>query len=201
MKPLVSLALALVFGPLAAGQDFREGTAKADSSHQVADQPASFFGPFRINGEKPKGFESFDFFILGYKESADAEKDNREALIPDKEGNISVRGELVTAKGTPLVFETLKLVEAGEVTLFYRGRAIYRVSRSQPIKLSFTTVEAKGVKYAFSGEYLADAAEEGGGLTNLRGVLSKFKDGKLVVEAKVGFRQMSYMELTPEEHP
>ncbi len=199
MKLIVSFALALAFASVAAGQMVNEGTATADSTHQVADRPSSYFGPFRINGQKPAGFEGFDFFVLSYKENTDAEKDFRNALLPDKDGNVAVRGETVTAKGTPLTFETVQLVEAGTLKLFYRGHVIYKTVRSQPIKLTFTTVEVKSIKYAFSGEYLAEPVEEEGGHTELSGVLSKFKDGKLVGEAKVGFRRMSYQELTSEE--
>lgn len=158
----------------------------------------AFFGPFRINGEKPKGFESFDFFILGYREEKDADKDNRDALVPDKQGNVSVRGELLTAKGTPLAFETVKLVEAGPVTFFYRGPTLSRYSRAQPVRLSFTTAEVKGIKYAFSGEYLDDPDEENGGYTHLRGTFSKYKNGKLLYEAKTGFKRLAYQELTAE---
>ena len=198
MKLLQSLALVLAFAPLAAGQVYKEEAVKEDSSRQVADLPASYFGPFRINGEKPRGFEGFDFFILGYREEKDADKDNRDALLPDKQGNVSVRGELITAKGTPLAFETVRLVETGPVTLFYRGPALSRVRRAQPIKLSFTTVEVRGVKYAFSGEYLDEPDEESGGLTYLRGTFTKYKGGKPVAEAKANFRRLAYQELLTE---
>lgn len=201
MKVLQTLVLLLAFAPLAAGQVYKEEAVKEASSRQVADLPASYFGPFRINGEKPRGFEGFDFFILGYKEEKDADKDNRDALVPDKQGNVSVRGELITAKGTPLAFETVKLTETGPVTLFYRGPTLSRIARAQPVKLSFTTVEVKGIKYAFSGEYLDEPDEESGGLTYLRGTFTKYKGGKPVAEAKANFRRLAYQELLPEPEP
>jgi hypothetical protein len=198
MKALVTLALILACSPVAAGQVYKEEAVKEETSRQVADQPATFFGPFRVNGEKPKGFESFDFFILGYKQEEDADKNNRDALLPDKQGVVSVRGELVTVKGAVLAFETVKLVETGPITFFYRGPTLSRVARAQPVKLSFTTVEVKGVKYAFSGEYLDEADEESGGFTQLRGVFSKHRNGKLVAEAKTGFKRLAYQELIQE---
>lgn len=201
MKVLHTLALLLLLAPLAAGQVYKEESVKEASSRQVADLPANYFGPFRLNGEKPPGFEGFDFFILGYKEEKDADKDNRDALVPDKQGNVTVRGELVTAKGTPLAFETVKLTEVGAVTLFYRGPTLSRVRRAQPIKLSFTTVEVKGVRYAFSGEYLDEPDEEGGGFTHLRGTLTKYKAGKPVAETKANFRRLAYQELEQEPQP
>ena len=201
MKLLQSLALVLAFASAAAGQIYREEAVKEESSRQVADLPSSFFGPFRLNGEKPRGFEGFDFFILGYREEKDADKDNRDALVPDKQGNVTVRGELVTSMGTPLAFETVKLTETGPVTRFYRGPTLTRTTRAQPIKLSFTTVEVKGIKYSFSGEYLDEPDEEGGGFTHLRGALTKYKAGKPVAEAKANFRRLAYQELTPEERP
>src|SRR3712207_5284826 len=116
MKFLLTLALLLLLAPAAAAQIYNEESVKEEASRQVADLPASYFGPFRLNGEKPRGFEGVDFFILGYREKEDAEKDNRDALVPDKQGNVAVRGELVTAKGTPLAFETVRLTETGPVT-------------------------------------------------------------------------------------
>ncbi len=76
-----------------------------------------------------------------------------------------------------------------------------RVRRAQPVKLSFTTVEVKGVKYSFSGEYLDEPDEEAGGFTNLRGTLTKFKAGKPVAEAKANFRRLAYQELVPDDAP
>ena len=139
--------------------------------------------------------------ILGYKEEKDADKDNRDALVPDKQGHVTVRGELVTAKGTPLAFEAVRLVETGPVTLFYRGPTLSRVARAQPVKLSFTTAEVKGTKYAFSGEYLDEPDEEAGGFTHLRGTFTKYKDGKPVAEAKANLRRLAYQELTQEREP
>lgn len=201
MKILRTLALVLLVTSAASGQVYKEEAVKEEASRQVADLPSTYFGPFRLNGEKPRGFEGFDFFILGYKEEKDADKDNRDALLPDKQGNVTVRGELVTTKGTPLAFETVRLSEAGPVTLFYRGPTLSRIRRAQPIKLSFTTVEVKGVKYSFSGEYLDEPDEEAGGFTHLRGTLTKYKDGKPVAETKANFRRLAYQELLPEQEP
>ena len=201
MKILLSLALLVAFAPLAAAQVYLEESVKEQTSRQVADVPANYFGPFRLNGEKPRGFEGFDFFILGYKEEKDADKDNRDALVPDKQGNVTVRGELVTSKGAPLSFETVRLTETGPVTLFYRGPTLSRVKRAQPIRLSFTTAEVKGIKYSFSGEYLDEPDEEAGGFTHLRGTFTKYKAGKPVAEAKANFRRLAYQELLPEEKP
>ena len=192
------IALAASSVSIGAGQIQKEQSVVAESSHQVADQPSQFFGPFRINGEKPEGFEGFDFFVLSYKDETDAARDNREALVPDKEGNVPVRGELVTAKGTPLPFATVRISETGKVTVHFRGQEATRVVRTRPIKLDFTTVEVKGVRYDFSGEYLESAEEENGGFTFVRGILKKYKQGKLVAEAKTSFRQSPYEELTAD---
>lgn len=201
MRAFQTLALILAFASVAAGQIYKEEAVKEASSRQVADTPANFFGPFRVNGEKPRGFEGFDFFILGYKEEKDADKDNRDALVPDKQGNVTVRGELVTAKGTPLAFETVRLVETGPVTVYYKGPTLSRITRAQPVRLSFTTVEVKGVKYGFSGEFLDEPDEEAGGFTHLRGTFTKYKNGKPVAEAKTNLRRLPYQELTQEREP
>jgi hypothetical protein len=189
----------LLIGLATAGQITKEVKVGSASSRQVADKPAAYLGPFRINGEKPKGFEHFDYFILGYKEQADADRDNREALLPDARGVVAVRGQLGTIKGNLLDFEAVRLVEFGPVSEFFKGTLLSRVIRAQPVALSFTTVERKGFKYAFKGEYLDDPVEENGGYTYLKGALSKFRNGKLVAEAKVGFARIAYQELLDGE--
>jgi hypothetical protein len=170
----------------------------SESSRQVADKPSDYFGPFRINGTAPRGFQNFGFFVLGYKEQSDADGDNRDALVPDRQGVVAVRGQLETVKGNLLDFDSVRLVESGPVTEVVAHGLPPRVVRAQPVSLSFTTVEMKGVRYAFKGEYLDEPAEEEGGYTYLRGVLSKFKDGRLVAEAKAGFSRVAYEELNVE---
>ena len=118
--------------------------------------------------------------------------------MPDGQGVVAVRGQVETVKGNLLDFESVRLVEAGPVTEYLARGLPARVVRAQPVSLSFTTVEMKGVKYTFEGEYLDDPAEEDGGYTYLRGVLSKFKGGKLVAEAKAGFSRVAYEELDAE---
>jgi hypothetical protein len=199
MKIIFSLALVAACVLAAAGRQAENHEAlRSESSRQVADKPADYFGPFRINGETPRGFENFNFFVLGYKEQADEDGDNRDALVPDEQGVVAVCGLVETVKGNLLDFESVRLVESGPVTEYLPRGLPARVVRSQPVTLSFTTVEMKGVRYAFKGEYLDDAAEEDGGYTYLRGVLSKFKGGKLVAEAKSGFARVAYDELNAE---
>jgi hypothetical protein len=196
MKIFRLLAVIITFALYAPGLTATEVKSQSSPSQQVADTPASFFGPFRINGEKPKGLESFDYFVLGYKTDADAERDNREALLPDGQGLVTVRGQVSTVKGNLLDFESVRLVETGTVTL-HSGRGLpTRLVRAQPVTISFSTIEVKGVKYVFRGEYLDEPAEEKGAYTYLSGVLSKFKKGKLVAEGNVGFVRVSYEVLS-----
>jgi hypothetical protein len=195
MKQLFPLAFILLFGLSASAQAVKEEKLKTDSSRQVADTPSTYFGPFRINGERPKDFENFDFFILGYGDETDAARDNRDALVPDKQGAVAVRGEVVTVKGNELDFGSVRLIETGSVTTILKQGLPKRVLRAQPVTLSFETIEKSGVKYAFKGEYLDEPAEEAGSYTYLRGVLSKFKGGKLVAETKIGFVRIAYEEL------
>jgi hypothetical protein len=196
---LASLVLVLLFATVASAQVYIERAVPAESSRQIADSPATFFGPFRINGEKPRGFEGFDFFILGYKEDAKAEKDDRSALVPDANGIVPVRGELVTTRGTPLTFASVKLTETGPITVYYVGPSISRVERAKKITLTFSTNEVKGVRYEFNGEYLDTPEEESEGFTDLRGIFKKFKYGKLVAEAKTAFKRLPYDALTEKE--
>jgi hypothetical protein len=191
MRLIFSLALVAACVCAAAGRQ-AETHEKfvSESSRQVADKPADYFGPFRINGDAPQGFESFAFFVLGYKEQTDEDRDNRDALVPGEQGVVAVRGQLETVKGNLLDFDTVRLVESGPVTEFLTRGLPARVMRAQPVSLSFTTAEVKGVRYAFKGEYLDEPAEEAGGYTYLRGVLSKYKGGKLVAAAKAGFSRV-----------
>jgi hypothetical protein len=198
MKYLLSLALILAFAFSASGQVVKEERVRLDSSRQVAERPATYFGPFKINGEKPKDFENFDFFILDYKTDEDATRDNRDALVPDKQGTIAVRGQVVTVKRNLLDFESVRLVEAGPVTTILKPGLPTRVQRAQPVMLSFTTIETRGIKYAFTGEYLDEPLEEDGAFTYLKGVLSKFKNGKLAAETKVGLVRVAYEEVFAE---
>jgi hypothetical protein len=198
MRFLCSLALLLALSSSASAQILKEQAVESDSSRQVAEQPAAFFGPFRINGEKPAEFKNFDYFVLSYREQKDADKDDRDALVPDKQGVVQVRGQVATIKGALLDFETVKLVESGPVTQFFKGASLLRVKRAQPVALAFTTLEKKGVRYAFKGEYLDEPAEEGSGYTYLRGVLSKYRDGKLVAEEKLSFIRIRFEDLIAE---
>ncbi|MDT5296363.1 MAG: hypothetical protein QOJ76_3243 [Acidobacteriota bacterium] len=195
MKHLLSLAFILLFGFSASAQVVKEEKIKSESSRQVAANPAAYFGPFKINGERPKDFENFNFFVLGYGDDDDAARDNRDALVPDKQGSVAVRGQLVTVKGNQLDFGSVRLVESGSVTTILKRGLPTRILHAQPVTLSFETVEKSGVKYAFKGEYLDEPAEEKGAYTYLQGVLSKFKGGKLVAEEKVGFSRVAYEEV------
>jgi hypothetical protein len=196
MKLFCTLALIIASAWAAAGQQAATvEKVSGDSSRQVADNPAAYFGPFRINGDKPEGFENFDFFILGYKKQSDADSDNRDALLPTRQGDISVRGQVETVKGNLLDFESVRLVESGPVTEFLSRNLPPRFVRAQPITLSFSTVEKNGFRYVFRGAYLDEPAEENRGYTCLRGVLSKFKGGKLLAEGQVAFSRFAYEEL------
>ncbi|HYH85400.1 MAG TPA: hypothetical protein VEX60_07950 [Pyrinomonadaceae bacterium] len=196
MKIVLSLIVVIAFVSSAAGQTAKDVKSESYPSQEVAITPATFFGPFKINGEKPKGFENFDYFILGYKTDADAERDNRDALLPDEQGLVAVRGQVSTVKGSLLDFESVLLVETGTVTLQHKRGLPTRLVHAQPVTISFSTVEMKGVKYVFRGEYLDEPAEEKGAYTHLNGVLSKFKKGKLVAEEKVGFVRVAYDALS-----
>jgi hypothetical protein len=198
MKLIWSVTFVFAFARAGAAQEANGEKVLSDSSRQVADSPVTYFGPFRINGEKPEGFRNFDFFVLSYKEETDAERDDRDALVPDKQGVVAVRGQVETIKGNLLDFESVRLVEAGPVTVIRKRGLPERTVRERPVTLSFKTVEMKGFSYAFSGEYLDEPAEENSGYTYLRGVLSKFKNGKLVAEKKVAFARVAYEELTAE---
>ncbi|MBC7929096.1 MAG: hypothetical protein H7Z38_00850 [Rubrivivax sp.] len=196
MKFVLSSVVVIALVLSASGQTAKDVKSESYPSQEVAIQPATFFGPFKINGKKPKGLENFDYFILGYKTDADAARDNREALLPDAQGLVAVRGQVSTVKGNLLNFESVRLIEKGMVTLYHKRGLPTRLVHSLPVTISFSTVEVKGVRYVFQGEYLDEPAEEKGGFTHLSGVMSKFKKGKLVAEEKVGFARVAYEGLS-----
>jgi hypothetical protein len=196
MKFVLSSVAIITFALSAAGQTAKDVKIESFPSQEVAVTPSTFFGPFKINGEKPKGLENFDYFILGYKTEADAARDNREALLPDAHGVVAVRGQVSTIKGNLLDFESVRLVETGVVMLHSKRGLPTRLLHAQPVTISFSTIEMKGVRYAFKGEYLDEPAEEKGSYTYLNGVLSKFKKGKLVAEEKVGFVRVAFEGLS-----
>ncbi|MCA1633797.1 MAG: hypothetical protein LC802_08780 [Acidobacteria bacterium] len=191
---LVWLVLLSSCALVAAGQVPKENNSGAGPL--VAITPATYFGPFKINGDRPKDFEKFDYFILGYKEEDDARKDNRDALAPDVQGSVSVRGLLVTTRGAQLDFETVKLIEpVADTEAPADNSPANGAAAARPITLSFTTVESEGVSYAFRGQYLSDPVEECGAYTHLRGVLSMYRGGQLVAEEKVSLNRFAFEEL------
>ena len=198
---LLVLLILLSSGALvAAGQVPKENNTGAGS--QVAEAPAVYFGPFKINCDGPKAFEKFDYFILGYKEDDDARRDNRDALAPDVRGSVLVRGLLATTRGTQLDFETVKLVEPLPETTVPADTSPTKdlvAAAFRPVTLSFSTVETEGVRYAFKGQYVADPVEECGAYTHLRGVLSVYRGGKLVAEEKVSLYRFAFEELKAED--
>lgn len=180
---------------VASGQVPKENNSGAGP--QVASTPAAYFGPFKINGERPKGFEKFDYFILGYQEDEDARRDNRAALAPDVQGSVHVRGLMATVLGMQLDFDAVKLVEPVSEAEAQTDNSPSKGTAAafRPVTLSFSTVESEGVRYAFRGQYLADPVEEFGAYTHLRGVLSMYSGGKLVAEEKVALYRFAFEEL------
>src|SRR2546421_4325824 len=152
MKLSLSFVLVITLCLFATGQtQKRFGEVESFPGRQIADTPYIFFGPFKINGEKPKGLQNFDYFILGYKNQDDDARDNRAALLPNTQGVVAVRGQVSTLKGNLLDFESVQLVEAGEVNMYSKPGLPPRVVHEHPLAISFSTVEIVGVRYAFTG--------------------------------------------------
>lgn len=160
---------------------------KADSTRDVSERPERYFGPFRINGERPEGFKDVEYLQLTYKDAEDEKRDNREALVPDAQGNVAVTGWLVNGAGVKFELASVRLVESGPATYLFQTGKLLRISRERPITLEFTTAEVEGIKYSFRGEFLDEPEEGGGGFAYLKGTLAKLPAGKTPVESRVSF--------------
>lgn len=124
---------------------------------------------FMIVGDKPSEFQDFDQFVLEGPDGKDPDE-----LLADKNGNITLTGYLITI---------------GKRKFPFRSSMLFKDNRGGFEKLIFTTKQADGTYYKFSGNFLARPGHDAksGPYIALRGILSKYKQGRLVASSKLSF--------------
>lgn len=145
-------------------------------SLQIDIAPGIYLAPYRVNGKRPECLEEVDYFML-------SDKSSREAVTYDQEGNALVSGGWLHASGSKnYKFTTAKLI---------RSDRIIRGERGFFEQLTFATERIDGVSYSFEGQFLSQPEQlDTGYFIDLKGVLTKFKDGQKVTEAKLGFTKL-----------
>jgi len=138
---------------------------------KVAGWSGGYFSSFYLLEDAPHGFEDFDSISVEYLPT---QKDDEKLLHPDQQGNIAIFGKLVTNNQKSYKFRKAQLIEGGPL-----------------IKLIFMTEPVDGISYSFDGSYLRDYTEIRRGelilgYVHLVGDLVKYKNGRKVVEARLG---------------
>src|SRR4051794_10783627 len=129
-------------------------------------EPGVYLKIYRLSLPPPKEFTDFDNFELKRLPS----QEHTEIKL-DRQGNAPIGGSLET---------TDKIIYRFKSALLIFGKDNYE-------QLEFTTVKVKGISYRFEGRILENEEEERGQFTKIRGVLTKYKDGKIIGTAKLGF--------------
>jgi hypothetical protein len=138
-------------------------------------EPGVYLNEYRINGEKPKVFRDLGGFVL----EAPPDQDPSE-LPKESNGNVLVSGKLILVSGRRFPFVSARLIH-GKSGAFE--------------ELEFTTKAVHGVYFTFSGRFLSHPKQErlGGDYTVLRGILTKYKNGRRVGYADLPFYEFSFM--------
>ncbi|MDT5123779.1 MAG: hypothetical protein QOC96_3261 [Acidobacteriota bacterium] len=134
-------------------------------------EPGVYLKTYRLSLPPPKDFADFDHFELERLPS----QEHGEIKL-DQRGNAPIGGRLET---------TDKIIYKFKRALLIFGKDDYE-------QLEFTTAKVKDVYYKFEGRILEKEEEEGGQYTKLRGVLTKYKDGKIIASAKLAFYQWAW---------
>ena len=132
-------------------------------------------GIYKIHPAATEGFEGFRHFYLEKFPDQDTNEPQREA-----DGKVYVQGEVETDTGEIFRFRTafVKIVSI-------QGEEYYR-------DVEFETVEAGGISYKFAGAFLEDWVQEAnGGYTELRGRLTKYKEGSELFSAELPLTKYS----------
>lgn len=138
----------------------------ATTKLQITDEPGVYLNMYRLSTLPPKDFADFDFLIL--KPLPDQEHGE---IKLDRQGNALIAGRLETT----------------DKTIYKFKRALLIFGKDRYERIEFTTAKVKNVSYKFEGSFLERSEEEGGHYTKLRGVLSKYRGGRIIARTKLGF--------------
>lgn len=119
-----------------------------------------------------KDLKDFDYFQL--KKIAG---DDTDSPVRDSDNKISVAGKLKTSKNQSYEFRkaSVRVVKIGDEE-YYKG-------------IDFITIEIRGISYKFVGEFveIVTQEKEGDPYIKIKGILTKYKNGKKVFSAEIPF--------------
>lgn len=134
----------------------------SQTENDLPEELGTALGIYKINSSGEKAKKVADFLHFNLKKFPGQDTDNPEI---DNAGKVFVDGEVKTTNGTIFKFKKafLKRRASGEYE-----------------NIEFETVESNGLSYTFKGKFLEKEVqeEEGGNYTKIRGILTKYKNGK-----------------------
>jgi hypothetical protein len=138
-------------------------------------EPGTYLNEYRINGGKPTNFAEFGAFIVEAPPGRDPSD-----LQGSRNGDVSLSGRLRLISGREFPFVAATLIK-GPSGAFE--------------ELSFTTELVQGTYFTFKGRFLPRPKQEkaGGDYTDIRGVLTKFRNGRRVGSRELPFYEFSSM--------
>lgn len=133
-------------------------------------------GIYQINlKNKPSGFENFEYFFLEEFPNQDTNNPER-----DSDSKVFIRGKVRTNDGKVLKFKkaSIKIIKINDED-YYQD-------------IEFETVKVGGISYQFKGKFSDVLIQEKGGVTDftdIRGTLTKYKNGEKIAEIFLPFFQ------------
>src|ERR1051325_6201348 len=175
IKPVLALLLVeIIIGSVS--------SAELVEAPQLSTAPEYYYARYRINGTRPKSFETVAYLVLGLRHSPSGKHNAEEQVKYDEQGNAFIRGEVWTGDGISFQFETARLIRS--TTLLRDGCGLF-------VELSAMTKTIGVVKYSFRGEFLKRPERLGqGDYTDLRGVITKYVSGQKIGQANVDFTKL-----------
>ncbi len=142
----------------------------------------------------PRRFTAFVVLLMvTYAWSSTVGQTRKASFDPD--GSFWIHGEIPNGfsdfGGINLNAKHLRRLPAPGVQLIKGTTFRYRTLLLKREKFTFTTVEIRSVSYSFSGRFLKGGIFQSSGLDDetpvLEGILTKYKAGKKIAEAKMSF--------------
>lgn len=171
-KLFVSLLVLLFIGVFS-------GNILAQSEPDYPESLGRCLGVYQINSKFiPEEFSDFEYFYFDNFPDQDTDKPKRDA-----ENRVFIQGKIKLTDNT-----VLKIKKAFVRSITIDGDEDYYKD------IYFETKMVNGLSYKFKGEFLEKRVqEEKGSYTKAKGVLTKYKNGEKIAEAKLKFYE--YAEL------
>ena len=191
--PSASTSLVLIALVLGFGQHSSERAMSLAQPNQYSPRP---FGLYRINGQAPKGFETFYEFELNLSPS-----ESPSSIKVDQKGGRPIDGALFIR---PVEFSSAtkteqrgELSNSGDISFVNVVRlkfvsATLQVEGDRLGEISLVTEEMDGTSYSFDGRFLDEPTLDRGVYVALTGTIKKFKHGRQMAEASLKFLRWAY---------